>query len=69
LGAFVAKKSTASLFAPQVAGAALGRGFRTSFVYRNRNYENTPNKSFGSNGVDWERLFQKNHLQVFSLHK
>jgi hypothetical protein len=25
--------------------------------------------SFGSNGVDWVRSFQKIQLQVFSLHK
>jgi hypothetical protein len=63
------KKSTASFFAPQVARTALGGGFRTSFIDRNRNIENAPNMTFGSNGVDWVRSLRKNQLQVFSLHK
>jgi hypothetical protein len=58
LGAFVLEKSTASFFAPQVARKVLWGGCRTSFVDRNRNFENTPNLSFGSNGVDWVRSFR-----------
>ena len=65
LGEFVSKISTACFFAPQVARTALGGGFRTSFVDRNRNFENAPHMSFGSNGVDWVRSFVKNQLQVF----
>jgi hypothetical protein len=51
-GAFISKKSIASFFASIVAGTALVSGFRTSFVDRNRNFDNAPNKSFGSNGVN-----------------
>src|SRR5579859_3412544 len=43
--------------------------FGTSFVDRNRNCENTPDMSFGSNGLDWVHSIQKNQLQLFSLHK
>src|SRR5579859_663049 len=66
---YVAQKSTATFFAPHVVGTALGVGFRTSFGDRNRNCENTPHMSFGSNGVDWVRLIRKMQLQLFSLHK
>src|SRR5579859_5465832 len=69
LGAFDSKKSTATFFAPQVARTALEVGFRTSFVGRNRNCENTPDMSFGSNGLDWVHSIQKKQLQLFSLHK
>jgi hypothetical protein len=69
LGAFISKKSTASFFAPQVARTALTGGFRMSFVDRNQNFENAPNMSFGSKGVNRVRSFRKNQLQVFSLHK
>jgi hypothetical protein len=68
-GAFVSKNSTASFFRFKVARTALGGGFGTSFVDRNRNYENTPNMSFCVKRVDWVRSFQKNQLQAFSLHK
>src|SRR5579859_5711526 len=68
-GAFDSKKATATFFAPQVARTALGVGFFTSFVGRNRNYENTPDMSFGSNGVDSVRSIRKKQLQLFSLHK
>jgi hypothetical protein len=57
LGVFILEKSTASFFASTVARIALGGEFRTTFVYRNRNFENTPNMSFESNRVDWLRLF------------
>jgi hypothetical protein len=69
LGEFVSKKSAASFFAPHVGRMALGGGFDTSFVDRNRNFKNAPHLSFGSNGVDWVRSFRKKQLQVFSLHK
>jgi hypothetical protein len=65
LCAFILKISTASFFAPQVARTTLVGEFGTSFVDRNRNFENAPNMSFGSNGVDWVRSFRKNQLQVF----
>ena len=57
LGAFVSKNSTTGFFALEVARMALGGGSRTSFVDRNRNIENTPNMSFGSNKVGWVRSF------------
>jgi len=69
LGAFDWKKSTATCFAPDVARTALGVGFCTSFGDRNRNCENTPDMSFGSNGANWVRSIRKNQLQLFSLHK
>ena len=69
LGAFVLKKSTTSFFGPQVARTALGGGFRMTFVNRNQKCENAPNTSFGSNGVDWVRSFQKIQLQVVSFQK
>jgi hypothetical protein len=50
LGAFISKNSTASFFASTVGRTALGGGFRMSFINRNRNFENAPNMSFGSNG-------------------
>ena len=54
-------------FAPvrtRLARMALGGGFRSSFRTRSGNSENTPNMSFGSNGVDWARLFRKIHLNL-----
>ena len=68
MGAFVSKKSIASFFASTMARTALAGGFRTSFVNRNQNFENTPNMSFGSNEVDWVRSFRENQLQVFLVH-
>jgi hypothetical protein len=65
LGAFVLKNSTASFFAPEVARMALGGGFRTSYVDRNPKCENTPNTSFGSNGVDWCVRFKKFSYKFF----
>jgi hypothetical protein len=65
LGAFISKKSTASFFAPQVARTTLGGGFRTSFIDRNQNFENTLHMSFGSNGVDWMRSFRKKSTACF----
>src|SRR5579859_7282468 len=67
MGAFDSNKSTEFFFAAQVARTALGVSFRTSFGDRNRNCENTPDLSFGSNGVDWECSIRKNHLQLFSV--
>src|SRR5579859_2847095 len=61
------KKST--FFAPRVARTALVVGFRTSFGDQNRNCENTPDMSFGSNRVDSVRSIRKNGLQLFSLQK
>src|SRR5579859_3197193 len=46
----------------------LGVGFRTSFGDRNRNWENTPDMSFGSNRADWVRSIRKNQLQFFSIN-
>jgi hypothetical protein len=54
-----------SFFASTVARTAIEGRFRMSFVNQNRNIENTPNMSFGSNGVDWVRSFWKNQLLVF----
>src|SRR5579859_1022133 len=59
------KKSTTTFYAPHVARTALGVGFRTSFGDRNRNRENTPDMSFGSNRVDWVRSLRKNQLRFF----
>src|SRR5579859_698647 len=44
---------------------------RISHVFedRNKNWENTPDTCFGSNGVDWVRSNRKNQLELFSLHK
>src|SRR5579859_2518955 len=67
LGAFDSKKSTVTFFAPHVARTAPEVGIGTSFGDRNRNCENTPDMSFGSNGVDWVRSIRKNKLQLFSL--
>ena len=67
LGASDSKKSTACFFAPEVARAALGVGFLTSFVDRNGNYRNTPDMRFGSNSVDWVRPIRSNQLKVFLL--
>src|SRR5579859_3883299 len=69
LGVFDSKKPVATFFAPHVAGTALGVGFHTSFGDRNRNCENTPDMSYGSNGVDWVRSIRTNQLNFFSLHK
>jgi hypothetical protein len=64
-GAFVSKTSTEVFSLHPVARTALGGGFRTRFVDRNRNCENTPNMSFGSNGVDWERSLSKKSTASF----
>jgi hypothetical protein len=69
LAMFVLKNSTESCYIPEVARMALGGGFRMRFVNRNQKCENAPNMSFGSNGVDWVRSFQKIQLQVFSFQK
>jgi hypothetical protein len=69
LGAFVSKNSTGSFFPLEVARTALQGRYGTSFVDRNQKFENAPNMSFGSNGVDWVRSFRKIELQVFLLQK
>jgi hypothetical protein len=69
LGVFVLEKSTASFFASTIARTALAGGFRTSFVDRNRDFENAPNMSFGSNGVHWVRSFQKNQHEFFRFNR
>jgi hypothetical protein len=69
MGVFVSKNSRSSFFASTVARTALtgGVGFCTSSVDQNRNFENAPNMSLGSNGEDWVRSFRKTQRQVFSL--
>src|SRR5579859_5267532 len=64
MGAFDSNKSTEFFFAAQVARTALEVTFRTSFGDRNRNCENTPDMSFGSNGVDCERSIRKNQMAL-----
>jgi hypothetical protein len=63
------KKSSRSFFAPQVARTAIEGRFCTSFVDRNRNFENAPNMSFGSNGVGWVCSFQKNQHEFFRFNR
>jgi hypothetical protein len=41
----------------------------TRFVDRNRNCENAPNMSFGSNGVDWVRSFRKINYKFFRFNR
>ncbi len=63
------RKDQQEFFRFHRARTALRGGFRTSFVDRNRNCKNTPNMSFGSNGVDWVRSFQKNQHEFFRFNR
>jgi hypothetical protein len=69
LGVFILEKSTATFFASTIARTALVSGFRTSFVDRNRDFENAPNMSFGSNGGHWVRSFQKTQHEFFRFSR
>ncbi len=65
MGAFDSKKSTPTFFAPRLSRTAHGVGFRTRFADLNRYCENTPDKSFGSNGADWVRSIRKKSSATF----
>jgi hypothetical protein len=68
-GAFVSKNSTASFFASTRGQNCPRGGFGTSFVDRNRNYENTPNMSFGSNGWIGAFVSKKSTTSFFASQR
>jgi hypothetical protein len=65
-GAFISKTQRQVFFASTWPELPSGAGLARGFVDRNRNYENTPNMSFGSNGVDWVRSFKKSTASFFA---